>query len=722
MDANSYFASLEQKYGLPAGYLARTRAIESGGNDNAQNPKSSAGGPFQFIDSTARSYGLNNRFDLMESADAAARLARDNRSHLVRVLGREPTGAELYLAHQQGGGGAADLLSGRSVDATNMALNGGVQNPNDFASMWINKYNGVGGATGGPNFTGSPGLSMSTRGAPTMTPFVKRESIIKQLLGGEGFAGKTAGMFNPIEGANPRLEQERFQSRQARFNALQGLNAAQMAGGGGPIHWTQTLAGVGSGIGANIAEGAAGRAGEERSAQLNELLASGAMTPEVLARIAALDPEYGATMMDEQRRYEREMAQMQTQFNQQNYSREDEQAAQTARDELAYGREAADAEAQRQHQLRLQDDSQLSQAERDQAQREHELAIAQIPSEDRTAMERQLIAAGYDPNGPVGADGLNDFQREMRKQIAGDTSQDPGLSITFDANGNPVIRQGPGVNQPAPTGAAAPATGTANPAADPSGLGKIPESTARGLDPNGQLRESPIPGSAAAAEAEAVATAALNAENDLKKTGNVVLDAIDQAMPMISNWSTGFLGKGLRDLGFGGTDAADLEIALRPVVANIGFTELNEMRAASPTGAALGQVTERENTLLQSTIKAIDPNGSPELLKKNLQYVRDVYDVMINTNPNDPAQVARYEQIMGFPLVNRAGGQAGQSAASPAQPQGGAAAPAAAQSAPAVAPPAPAVIPTPQTQAEFDMLPSGTIFIDPDDGQQYRKP
>lgn len=32
------------------------------------------------------------------------------------------------------------------------------------------------------------------------------------------------------------------------------------------------------------------------------------------------------------------------------------------------------------------------------------------------------------------------------------------------------------------------------------------------------------------------------------------------------------------------------------------------------------------------------------------------------------------------------------------------------------------VLPTPQTQEEFDSLPSGTVYIDPDDGKRYRKP
>ncbi|SPU27851.1 Transglycosylase SLT domain [Candidatus Bartonella washoeensis] len=51
------------RYGLPAHYLYRVAQIESGGNPNARNPRSSAGGLYQFIDSTAKQYGLQDRFD-----------------------------------------------------------------------------------------------------------------------------------------------------------------------------------------------------------------------------------------------------------------------------------------------------------------------------------------------------------------------------------------------------------------------------------------------------------------------------------------------------------------------------------------------------------------------------------------------------------------------------------------------------------------------------------
>jgi len=143
------FAALEQQYGLPQGYLQRTAQIESGGNPNAQNPNSSAGGMFQFIDSTAKQYGLTNKFDPMASADAAARLARDNLGYLKQALGREPSAGELYLAHQQGAGGAAKLLAAGNAPAASVVggdaarLNGGDgMSAADFAGKWTGKFGG----------------------------------------------------------------------------------------------------------------------------------------------------------------------------------------------------------------------------------------------------------------------------------------------------------------------------------------------------------------------------------------------------------------------------------------------------------------------------------------------------------------------------------------------------------------------------------------------------
>ncbi|MEX0349849.1 MAG: hypothetical protein AB3N15_10545 [Paracoccaceae bacterium] len=150
MSVPGFFANLESEHNLPEGFLERTMMIESGGNTNAQNPNSSAGGAFQFIDSTAKQYGITDKTDLNQSATGAARLAADNAAHLRGVLGREPTAAELYLAHQQGAGGAAKMLANpnaRAVDVVGrdaINLNGGDANmtAGEFAQKWLGKFGG----------------------------------------------------------------------------------------------------------------------------------------------------------------------------------------------------------------------------------------------------------------------------------------------------------------------------------------------------------------------------------------------------------------------------------------------------------------------------------------------------------------------------------------------------------------------------------------------------
>lgn len=141
---------LEQAYGLPSGYLSQVRQIESGGDPNAVNANSGATGPFQFIPSTAKQYGLSNPRDEIASADAAARLAADNARVLKQSLGREPTKGELYLAHQQGAGGALKLLMNPNAPASSLVGNAAVvQNGGDpnmtgaqFAGKWTGQFDG----------------------------------------------------------------------------------------------------------------------------------------------------------------------------------------------------------------------------------------------------------------------------------------------------------------------------------------------------------------------------------------------------------------------------------------------------------------------------------------------------------------------------------------------------------------------------------------------------
>ena len=95
---------------------------------------------------------------------------------------------------------------------------------------------------------------------------------------------------------------------------------------------------------------------------------------------------------------------------------------------------------------------------------------------------------------------------------------------------------------------------------------------------------------------------------------------IDRAIENTNAWTAGLFGKKLSEIS--GTPAADLRNDLETIRANLGFSKLQQMRANSPTGGALGQVSEMENRLLQSVNRALQNEQSPGRLKSNLTDVK----------------------------------------------------------------------------------------------------
>ena len=69
------FAGIEAKYSLPAGTLSAIHAIETGntGRTDQVNKSTGATGGFQFLDGTAKQYGVENRKDLAQSAEGAGK-------------------------------------------------------------------------------------------------------------------------------------------------------------------------------------------------------------------------------------------------------------------------------------------------------------------------------------------------------------------------------------------------------------------------------------------------------------------------------------------------------------------------------------------------------------------------------------------------------------------------------------------------------------------------
>lgn len=73
------------------------------------------------------------------------------------------------------------------------------------------------------------------------------------------------------------------------------------------------------------------------------------------------------------------------------------------------------------------------------------------------------------------------------------------------------------------------------------------------------------------------------------------------------------------------TSAKDLNARLLTIKANLGFDRLQQMRDASPTGGALGQVAVQELMALQSTIASLDQTQSPKQLKEALDKIETSY-------------------------------------------------------------------------------------------------
>lgn len=109
------------------------------------------------------------------------------------------------------------------------------------------------------------------------------------------------------------------------------------------------------------------------------------------------------------------------------------------------------------------------------------------------------------------------------------------------------------------------------------------------------------------------------ASSSFAKTG-FLENTIDKAIGQSSAWTTGFIGSATA--GIPGTPAHDLANTLNTIKSNIGFDRLQEMRDASPTGGALGQVSEMENRLLQSTWGSVEQSQSKKQLEENLTLLK----------------------------------------------------------------------------------------------------
>lgn len=138
----------------------------------------------------------------------------------------------------------------------------------------------------------------------------------------------------------------------------------------------------------------------------------------------------------------------------------------------------------------------------------------------------------------------------------------------------------------------------------------------------------------------------------------LIASKFDEAIAQVRGGLDGTAGRNAVFSRIPGTQAKNLDATLDTIKANIGFEELQRMRDNSPTGGALGQVTEREIAFLQAVLGSLDQGQSPDQLRANLTKAKG--DIIASWD-----RVRRaYEQDFGQPYQGP-----GASLAAGAQPQ-----------------------------------------------------
>jgi hypothetical protein len=712
------FAEKEKEYNLPEGYLARTASLESSFNPNAKNPKSSASGLFQFINSTARQYGLADPFDPVASTDAAARLAATNAAGLKRALGRDPTAGELYLAHQQGLGGATKILSNPNASVASLVggeaarLNaGGGKTGGQFAQQWLNKFGAASPARStqvasndsgfmpGPLSEEEVGLEPVADAAPAPSPQSsldpetqkikdQYDAQIKELLG-TGQIKKAeqleamrdtsmaqrmqsmppqqvASADNSVPGASPAL-------RPSYTGTPPGYDwkTATDPGPAAPPPAQQQTANVplpperppetytpraplrpvasqppiasidpnSSNAGAiQFAASGMGRGGMPASPQTSM---AAAQPP---APVAA-QPSQSAGVQVAQAPTQTATdavpaAQAQAQVAAQQGQRIIESTPQKAPEQYPAGSSSQRVSAQDFYRRgvglgmiaatpNLPENVSKFFAEKskwyleragkfiDPTDAEKVVDRLGLPREQANELLRQTL-----PN-----QGLTELQKNARA-VSGDPLKQQELIERGMPDKTPeVLRLNRGIRDDAERKQV---TDLKRAGAGQPEFGTIPAGYRLKRNDDGSVQMEPIPGSPAAIEAKEKAEKEARLDQSKTATSDVVTKDIDRILEWTKTATlptTGTVGSFVKNIP--GTAAHDVSKTILGIEGNIAFSKLQNMRDASPTGGALGQVAVQELDMLKATLGSVAQSQSKETFEFNLRRLRnDILDVI----------------------------------------------------------------------------------------------
>lgn len=108
---------------------------------------------------------------------------------------------------------------------------------------------------------------------------------------------------------------------------------------------------------------------------------------------------------------------------------------------------------------------------------------------------------------------------------------------------------------------------------------------------------------------------------------NVLRDTVKRTRDLVGHNTVG-VGSWLQWIP--GTDAADMAANLETLQSYSVVNNLQQMREASPTGGALGQVSDREGTWLASMYGTLSQSQSPAQFRKNLELYNWAVNSVVN--------------------------------------------------------------------------------------------
>ena len=163
-------------------------------------------------------------------------------------------------------------------------------------------------------------------------------------------------------------------------------------------------------------------------------------------------------------------------------------------------------------------------------------------------------------------------------------------------------------------------------------IGNIPQDYIITTDASGNIKMEVIEGSPTdIANKAAIDTGGVAAARKAVQSG-VVLEDIGRLKDAITNdslinpASSSILSYIMENPIIGsGKNRIDAISLATTIKSSIGFDRLQQMREESPTGGALGQVSELELVTLQATLGSLDLNQSKENLLYNLERLGEIY-------------------------------------------------------------------------------------------------